>query len=192
MKKNMTAALMATILLITMNSCARYYGIKKPIAIPEKREVAEQQEPSFEPTPETLLTQTTEPIETPKLALVSPENKILVAPEQNQGELVIIDKPSANATTNIKKAPIVQVISKPADNDAKMDGFAVAGFVVSIVGFFVAGLILGSLGIIFSAIALVRINKSNGSKRGRGLAITGLILGIVAVVLTAILLIAVL
>lgn len=192
MKKNMTTALMATILLITMNSCARYYGIKKPIAIPEKGEVAKQQEPSFETTPEKLLTQTTAQTETPELALVSHENKIPVAPEKNQGELVIIDKTSATTTTNIKKVPTVQVISKPADDDPKIDGFAIAGFVVSIVGFFVAGLILGSLGVIFSAIALVRINKSNGSKRGRGLAITGLILGIVAVVLTAILLIAVL
>lgn len=187
----MTTALMVLILLITMNSCARYYGIKKPIAIPEKREFAKQQDSANENQQETIVTQTAQPIDTPELKLVSPEETIQLAQAGNQPELIIVDKPST-PTTTYSKAPIVKAVATAADDEAKMDGFAIAGFVVSIVGFFIAGLILGSLGIIFSSIALLRINKSNGSKRGRGLAITGLILGIVAVVLTAILLIAVL
>jgi hypothetical protein len=65
---------------------------------------------------------------------------------------------------------------------AKMDGLAVAGFICGLVSLLIAGIILGILGIIFSAIALGRINKSGGTRKGRGLAIAGLILGIIGVI----------
>ena len=67
-------------------------------------------------------------------------------------------------------------------DEVKMDGLAVAGFVCSIVGIIVAGLILGPIGIIFSAVALNKIKRSEGRRRGRGLAIAGLVLGIIAVI----------
>lgn len=52
----------------------------------------------------------------------------------------------------------------------KFNRFAIAGFVLSFFGF------LSLLGIIFSSIALIQINKKK--QKGRGLAIAGLVLGI--------------
>ena len=54
----------------------------------------------------------------------------------------------------------------------KFSGFAVAGFVLSLVG-------AGILGLIFSAIALHRIHKYSDEYRGEGLAIAGLVIGII-------------
>jgi hypothetical protein len=69
-----------------------------------------------------------------------------------------------------------------AQADAKMDGLAVAGFVCSIVGLFVAGILLGSLGVIFSLVAMKRIKKAEGTRRGGGLAIAGFIIGLIAII----------
>ena len=57
------------------------------------------------------------------------------------------------------------------NNPQRMNGFAIAGFVLS---FFVS-----ILGIIFSAIGLKQIEDRN--EDGKGLAIAGLVLGIVGV-----------
>ena len=72
--------------------------------------------------------------------------------------------------------------SQPAEDGAKMDGLAIAGFVCGIISLFVFGIILGPLAVIFSALALKRIKRSEGARKGRGLAIAGLILGIVGIV----------
>ena len=50
-------------------------------------------------------------------------------------------------------------------------GLAIAGFVVSFFGWF------GIVGFILSLVALNQIKNSNGTKRGRGLAIAGAIIG---------------
>ena len=73
-----------------------------------------------------------------------------------------------------------------ANDQLKIEGFAVAGFVCSLVGFVFAGIILGILGIIFSAIALKKIKNNPETKKGRGLAIAGLVMGIVVLGLTII------
>jgi uncharacterized membrane protein len=65
-------------------------------------------------------------------------------------------------------------------------GFAIASVVCGLVGLFVFGIILGTLALIFGAIALKRIRNNPGTP-GRGLAIAGLILGLVDVVLLLIL-----
>src|SRR4051794_23617730 len=61
----------------------------------------------------------------------------------------------------------------------KTEGLAVAGMVCGIVGLllFVLG-VLPMLAVIFSGVALNRITKSNGCRKGKGLAITGLVTGI--------------
>ena len=53
------------------------------------------------------------------------------------------------------------------------NGLAIAGFVVSIVGFF----FLNWLGLVFGIIALNQINKSEGRQGGRGLAIAAIVIG---------------
>lgn len=76
-----------------------------------------------------------------------------------------------------------------ADEDKKMEAFAVVGFVSGLVGLFVFGYVLGAVAIVFSAISLIRIKKAPAEKKGKGLAVTGLIIGIVDIVLlTALLL----
>ena len=54
---------------------------------------------------------------------------------------------------------------------APTSGLAIAGFVVSFFGWF------GIVGFILSLVALNQIKNSNGTKRGRGLAIAGAIIG---------------
>lgn len=74
------------------------------------------------------------------------------------------------------------------ENDKVMNGFAVAGFVCAVVGVFVAGFLLGTLGVVFSAIAMNKIKKNPEKFKGKGMAIAGLVIGIVAVVGAAIVL----
>jgi peptidyl-prolyl cis-trans isomerase B (cyclophilin B) len=66
-------------------------------------------------------------------------------------------------------------VSTPhAPSPPKVNGFAIAGLVCA--------LPLALLGIIFSAIALGQINRSNGRQTGRGLAIAGLVISILMMV----------
>ena len=64
----------------------------------------------------------------------------------------------------------------------QIDGLAIAGFVTGLVSIFIFGLILGILGIVFSGIALRRIQKNPETRKGKGLAIAGLVLGIVGII----------
>jgi Domain of unknown function (DUF4190) len=75
----------------------------------------------------------------------------------------VVVPPSAPAAPNFSGVP-----QAPTTN-----GFAIAGFVVSIVGFF----FLNWLGLVFGIIALNQINKSEGRQGGRGLAIAAIVIG---------------
>ena len=74
------------------------------------------------------------------------------------------------------------VITKTETN--KTEGFAVAGFILSIVSFFCCGS-TSILGLIFSILGLVNCNK-NG-KDGKGLAIAGIIINSIMFVVLIIL-----
>jgi len=84
-----------------------------------------------------------------------------------------------------------KIINKDKTHNTSQDssewsGFAIAGFVCSLVGFFLFLLtrfpfLLGTLGIIFSSIGLAQTIKKD--KKGKGLAIAGLIIGILTVLL---------
>jgi hypothetical protein len=63
----------------------------------------------------------------------------------------------------------------PFAGQARTSGMAITGFVLS---FF-----CGLLGLIFSAIAMSQIKKSNGALKGGGLAIAGLVISIVAILI---------
>ncbi len=62
----------------------------------------------------------------------------------------------------------------------KTNGFAIAGFVISLVSIFCCG---GTawLGLVFSIIGLVNANKSDGE--GKGLAIAGIVIGAILLLL---------
>ena len=55
---------------------------------------------------------------------------------------------------------------------------AIAGFVISLVGFGY----LNWLGVVFGIIALNQIKKSNGGQSGRGMAIAGIVIGALTVI----------
>jgi hypothetical protein len=67
----------------------------------------------------------------------------------------------------------------------RVDGLAVAGMVLGILGIFLGWLWLTPpiLGIIFGAVGLHRINNSGGRITGNGMAVAGLTLGIIGTVL---------
>ena len=71
----------------------------------------------------------------------------------------------------------------PAQARPKNDGLAITGMVLGIVGLLVfVFAVLPVVAIIFSAIALKRISRSNGWRKGKGMAIAGLVCGIVGTV----------
>ena len=75
----------------------------------------------------------------------------------------VVVPPSAPASPNYSGVP-----QAPSTN-----ALAIAGFVVSIVGFF----FLNWLGLVFGIVALNQINKSEGRQGGRGLAIAAIVIG---------------
>ena len=78
-----------------------------------------------------------------------------------------------------------KAISIKSDDEPKMSGMAIAGFICGIVGLLLVLItgwpfLLGTLGTIFSAIGLGQTSKG---KKGKGFAIAGLITGILAIVI---------
>lgn len=67
-----------------------------------------------------------------------------------------------------------------ANEDLKVDAFALVGFISGVVGLLIFPFFLGTVAVVFSAIGLSRISK--GKSRGKGFAIAGLVLGIISVV----------
>jgi len=72
-------------------------------------------------------------------------------------------------------------------SETKTSGFAIAGFILSLVAgsifwYFsvIGGIIAALLAIIFSSMALVQIRKNSSKFKGRGLAVAGLIIGVLA------------
>jgi uncharacterized membrane protein len=65
----------------------------------------------------------------------------------------------------------------------KTNGLAVAGFICSIAGI-LCGLVT-IVGLILSSIGLSQIKKSDGTMRGRGLALAGVIIGSILLALQA-------
>lgn len=68
--------------------------------------------------------------------------------------------------------------------EGKLNGLAIAGFIVSIASFFICG-ISSIVGLILSIIGMVQIKnsvKAGVPQRGNGFAIAGLVLGIIGVV----------
>lgn len=69
----------------------------------------------------------------------------------------------------------------------KADGLAVAAMVLGIIWVYWIGSILA---VIFAAVAIKRINRSNGWRTGKGMAIAGLVLGLIGCATLALVIIA--
>lgn len=88
-----------------------------------------------------------------------------------------------------KKSSTYSDENEPEKQDKKVNWFAVAGFILSVLAVLVSiftmglGIVVAVMGIVFSSIGLVKINRNAGVYKGRGFAVWGLVLGIVTVVL---------
>jgi hypothetical protein len=88
-------------------------------------------------------------------------------------EVMVSDSPIAVNNADVR----------PVYNTAppKTNGLGLAGFISSLAGLFVAGILLGSVGVIFGGISLVKINREPGRYKGKGLSIASIIIGIIAI-----------
>lgn len=85
-----------------------------------------------------------------------------------------------NAEQEVVQTPVTE--TEPATPaKTKMNGSAIAGFVLSLVGIFFAAIICGTLGLIFSSVAM-KATSSNNAVKGKGLAVAGLVISIIDVV----------
>ncbi len=93
-------------------------------------------------------------------------------------------EPNSNVCKNCGKYVDINsqtVINQTATNSTKKtNGFAIAGFVISIVSIFCCAL-PSWLGLVFSIIGLVNANKGKGE--GKGLAIAGIVISAILLVL---------
>ncbi|MEM8525193.1 MAG: DUF4190 domain-containing protein [Bacteroidota bacterium] len=80
----------------------------------------------------------------------------------------------------LKKYP--KLSTAEATEYAKLNGLALASFIVGLVSLLFAGIILGICAIVFGGIALNKIEKFPDEFRGRGFAAAGMILGGVGVI----------
>ncbi|MGH2720309.1 MAG: DUF4190 domain-containing protein [Actinomycetota bacterium] len=68
----------------------------------------------------------------------------------------------------------------------KTNGLAIAAMVVGIVGIvtslFAIGVFFAWVALPLGIVALLKINKSNGMEKGKGMAITGIVLGSIGVI----------
>ena len=90
-----------------------------------------------------------------------------------------------HTTPSIPGPPPFQVQAYPYPYpmaQPKADGLAIAGMVLGICGFFFGWLYLIPcvIGIVLSGVGLNKVNKSNGRRSGKGMAIAGLTCSIVS------------
>lgn len=91
--------------------------------------------------------------------------------------------PKKEEADYVKENPKTESNSAQSEKPLKMEWLGFFGFLSSLTGLIVAGIPLGSLGIVFGIISLIKIQKHPEKyKRKRGFAIAALIIGIVAVI----------
>jgi hypothetical protein len=88
-------------------------------------------------------------------------------------------KPQKKAVKGVKR-------NNKKNDEPKVEGLSLTGFILGLVGWFIPylGLLMCILAIIFSAIGLGRTLKQPEKYKGKGFAITGLIMGILGVLIT--------
>lgn len=187
MKKNKTL-LGALAIVLILSSCSvdkrvhmSGYNIKwknnKNIAVAKQTPVKTSKTIVVEET-EIVVSASTE--NTPLIINKTPQIDFFATPKTK--EVVVVAPTKKTVRAKIKEA----IKKSIAEGEGKKQGFAIAGFVCSITAILFAGFILGTLGLIFSAVALHRIKNNPEKYKGKKFAIAGLIIGIVAVGLTLI------
>lgn len=194
MKKPAQLFLVGTIALMAFSSCSRQYGIAQPT-----NEFGDQATSTATPK------EPSAPVNDATTSLTPAQDVMVIADPKpgssNADETVeyfastssilssedVMSKETPLNMRSSSEAATASTTMAADDTERKMDGFAIAGFVVSLVGLFIFGYIFGAISIVFSAIGLARTSKRPDELKGRGLSIAGLIIGIVDIVLLAIL-----
>lgn len=177
-----TNVLVFLVLVIFTTSCSQQqFAFRKTVRVKKNEQVSVKKE---KPSPSSAESKV-EPSE--ELVVSDGENTGAQAPSNitnnpDKEAIVSIDetKPEINVTPEWKEAAKTNAdkTAKPGETDKTMDsgsGFAIAGFVLSILGLLVAAIPFGVLAIVFGTLGL----KSERS----GLAIAALIIGAIDVAL---------
>lgn len=179
MKTNVLAFI---ILVIFTTSCSQQqFAFRKTVRVKQTEQASVKKEKPALKSAESKV----EPKE--ELVVADGENSVAQAPSNittnpDKEAIVSIDetKPDINVTPEWKEAAKTDAdkTAKPGETDKTMDsgsGFAIAGFVLSLLGLLVAAIPCGVLAIVFGTLGL----KSDRS----GLAIAALIIGAIDVAL---------
>ncbi len=191
MKRHLSIALLCAVLLSscsTYHKVAVWYKYRKDFKLPKPQE---QPNTGIARKPTILIP------EAGKATQDQPEAEVEVAQASN-GTSVVLQKHALIKSgirqnsqarhrritelkrwTNLKLNPYAVPQQYDPTVTKKQPPFAVAGFVLSLLGLFILGIVLGALGIIFSSLALAKASKDS-SRYKKGLAIAGLIIGIIA------------
>lgn len=163
--------------LVLISACSeKKFAYRKKIRVDKNEQVAKSAKPKSPKLNKQELASQTEPDVLKNDSAIAIPNPALAESREEQlsaGPASPIEKkPEWKAETNKPKQE-KQVEKK--QKTQSQNGFAIAGFILSLVGLFIFPLLFCTLGIIFSAIGL----KSDY----KGLAIAGVILGVVGLVL---------
>lgn len=108
---------------------------------------------------------------------------ITYANESKNSKQEATPTPKKEETDYVKENPKTESNNASNEKPLKMEWLGFFGFLSSLTGLLVAGIPLGSLGMIFGIISLVKIQKHPEKfKQKRGFAIAALIIGLIAVV----------
>jgi lipopolysaccharide export LptBFGC system permease protein LptF len=166
--------------LVLVSACSeKKFAYRKKIRVDKSEQVAQTVKPKSPKLNKQELASQTEPnvlkndsvIAIPNAALAESRDEQLSAGPASPIE----KKPEWKAETNKPKQEKQVQKKQKQQKTQSQNGFAIAGFILSLVGLFIFPLLFCTLGIIFSAIGL----KSDY----KGLAIAGVVLGVVGIVL---------
>jgi len=98
--------------------------------------------------------------------------------EDNVNEQTVVEKKTQTAATSNN-------VNNEVNNTKESNGFAIAGFVISLVSMILCCGTISWLSLIFSIIGVVNANKEND--KGKGLAIAGIIISALSILILIIL-----
>ncbi|MEX2597291.1 MAG: DUF4190 domain-containing protein [Salibacteraceae bacterium] len=132
---------------------------------------------------------TAEDITQSKKFIASTDEHQIIFPEKkkpnfytNKSKRIDSDNENQQATFRSElKQGARMILANDDEVNRKTNGFAIAGFVLSLAGLLFFGLGLGALAIVFSAISLKKIKDEPLKWEGKGLATAGLVIGIIDV-----------
>jgi len=123
------------------------------------------------------------------------DNQQIILPQKEKNNLFFNSKEIISYKEKQLKPVFNYILKKETQSTLKNNGdepkineMALAGFICSTVGFFlviIAGwpFMLGTIGVVFSSIGLIKINKDPSKWKGKSFAIAGLVVGIVTIIL---------